>query len=134
MERMVYLPRCLCGLIARIFLEKLERFSKLVAQLSIKGLRFLMPTLPEITAPVVDLGRIEIVKQETLLDNLKIKLDKFWTGFGIGAKESIKELANFGQLGIDIAKNTAQAMTNFFSNLFFNVFTGQLKGYTAIIR
>lgn len=108
-------------------LGKLERFSKLVAQLSIKGLRFLMPTLPEITAPVVDLGKIEIVRQETLLDNLKLKLDKFWTGFGIGAKESIKELANFGQLGIDIAKNTAQAMTNFFSNLFFNVFTGQLR-------
>lgn len=105
---------------------KMERFAVNIAKLSIKGLRLAVPILPEIK-PTVDLGKIEIVREEKSLDTLKSKLDKFWTGFGIGAKEAIEDLANFGKLGADVAKNTAQAMSRFFEDLFFNVFTGQLR-------
>lgn len=51
----------------------------------------------------------------------------FLKGFSTGINKSISELRNFAQLGQNIAMQTATAMSTYFSDSFFAIFTGDLS-------
>lgn len=51
----------------------------------------------------------------------------FLVGFSSGINKSINDLRNFAQLGQNIAQQTATAMSTYFSDSFFAIFTGDLS-------
>lgn len=65
-------------------------------------------------------------------DNLKHKAGKIWKLFQNPPKVAISQVVEAFRPMIDIARGTAQAMTQSFSQLFFNIFTGQLKNIKQV--
>jgi hypothetical protein len=114
--------------------EKLEKFKNLMVAIAPLNLANTLKNMNEQAPAGIggDLGTIHIVKQITWMDELIKKGKEFSDGFGAGLKKVVVELSNFGTLGEDVAKRTATAMTNAFSNGFFNVITGQFENMKQV--
>ncbi|GEM_PF-7069988 len=123
------------GLFTRMFLwldkkniiGKMKEFLKTLALINLGPAASTLISSKTQTTEFDDSMIIRVEKLVSWIDLVKVKMEDFVAGFKVQLNESIKDLANWGKFGKEVAVDMIAEMKTVTSDFFYNIFTGQIE-------